>query len=317
MLQKEKKINYLIIGNGSIANRHIKIIKKIDLKSIIYVFIRSKKKFENNSKKIKYINFLNEELCKKIDYFYICSPASTHNNYLFKFIEYKKSKIFIEKPLGISSLTIEEKKIVMSHKHRIFIGYNMRFMKIIQYMKKIVRSSNIFLIKIDTSNNLKYWRKTDYEKSVTALKNKGGGIILELSHELDYLFSIFKSLKIKYSFNSKLSDLKIDVEDTLHMHLFSMDKTNIILNMNMFSSLQERTIKVFTKDKVYLLDLIKDKVSIYSKKYELLKILRFKNDLKDSYIRQFNNFRYGQYKEFKRCSIMDADKILQIIGSLR
>ena len=44
MLQKEKKINYLIIGNGSIANRHIKIIKKIDLKSIIYVFIRSKKK---------------------------------------------------------------------------------------------------------------------------------------------------------------------------------------------------------------------------------------------------------------------------------
>tara|TARA_B100000886_G_scaffold339941_1_gene307054 strand:- start:2669 stop:3637 length:969 start_codon:yes stop_codon:yes gene_type:complete len=317
MLQKDKTSNYLIIGNGSIAERHIKIIKKYDSFSKIYVFIRTKNIPINNSRKITYIKSFNKKFCEEIDYFYICTPTSSHKYYLFKFLKYKKSKIFLEKPLNISSFSKNEINNLIPDQNRIHIGYNMRFMNIIQYFKKNIISKNIFLIKVDTSNNLKYWRKTNYKKSVTANKNKGGGIILELSHELDYLYSIFKSLEIKYSFNKKLSNLKINVEDILHLHLINKNKTNIILNMNMFSSLEERTLKVFSEDKVYFLDLIKNKILIYSNRYKLIKKLSFKNDLRDSYIRQFNNFRYGKHTNFERCRIIDANKILQTIEILR
>ena len=115
-------------------------------------------------------------------------------------------------------------KSIIPYQKRIYIGYNMRFMNTIKYLKNLISSKNIFLIKIDTSNNLKYWRKSNYKKSVTAIKSKGGGIILELSHELDYLYAIFKSLKIKYSINSKLSNLNINVEDFLHVHLLNKKK---------------------------------------------------------------------------------------------
>lgn len=317
MLQNEKTINYLIVGNGSIANRHVKIIRKFDIKSKIYIYVQSKKKSHKDYKNTSYISLLSEDICQKIDYFYICSPASSHKLYLLKFLKYKKSKIFLEKPLHTSSLTTKDIKSIIPYQKRIYIGYNMRFMNTIKYLKNLVLSKDIFLIKIDTSNNLKYWRKSNYKKSVTAIKSKGGGIILELSHEIDYLYSIFKSLKIKYSFNSKLSNLNINVEDFLHVHLLNKKKTNIILNMNMFSSLPERTIKVFCNDKVYLFDLIKNKISIYSKHYKLIKILNFKNDLNDSYIRQFKNMRYRQFNEFERCSVNEANNILNIVGNFR
>ena len=37
--------------------------------------------------------------------------------------------------------------------------------------------------------------KTNYTKSVSAQKKLGGGVLLELSHELDYLKWIFKNLR--------------------------------------------------------------------------------------------------------------------------
>ena len=44
------------------------------------------------------------------------------------------------------------------------------------------------------------WRpKQDYHTSYSAYKNKGGGVLLDLSHELDYATWIFGSLKPQYS----------------------------------------------------------------------------------------------------------------------
>ena len=73
------------------------------------------------------------------------------------------------------------------------------------------------------------WRKKDYKKSVSASKKFGGGVLLELSHEIDYIYWIFKNLKIDYSFNKKISNLKINTDDILCM--FMNDKNNITFNI--------------------------------------------------------------------------------------
>ena len=54
----------------------------------------------------------------------------------------------------------------------------------------------IFSVRCEVGQNLMYWRKDrDYRSSVTANRNLGGGVLLELSHELDYLSWIFGPCK--------------------------------------------------------------------------------------------------------------------------
>ena len=87
---------------------------------------------------------------------------------------------------------------------------------------------------------LPFWRKINYSKSVSAKKRLGGGIVLEMSHELDYLNWIFGDLNILSSFNKKISNLKIDTDDTLVATFKTKLKEIINLNLNFFSLLPKR-----------------------------------------------------------------------------
>ena len=53
----------------------------------------------------------------------------------------------------------------------------------------------------------------DYMKSVSASEKLGGGVLLELSHEIDFVNYLFGPIDIKYASVSQSGLLKIDVED--------------------------------------------------------------------------------------------------------
>ena len=55
--------------------------------------------------------------------------------------------------------------------------------------------------------------KIDYKETVSAKAELGGGVLLELSHEIDYLRWIFGEFNWVSAWHGKLSNLEIDVED--------------------------------------------------------------------------------------------------------
>ena len=59
-------------------------------------------------------------------------------------------------------------------------------------MKKKVK---VFNINIISNSYLPKWRKRDYRTSYSSSKSQGGGVLLDLSHELDYLTWIFPNIK--------------------------------------------------------------------------------------------------------------------------
>ena len=65
-------------------------------------------------------------------------------------------------------------------------------------------------------------------------KKFGGGVLLELSHEIDYLLWIFKKIKINYSLNRKVSKLQINTDDILILNCITPKKTIINLTINFF-----------------------------------------------------------------------------------
>jgi len=161
----------------------------------------------------------------------VCSPASTHMLYAQIFAD-NKSSIFIEKPIstspnGIKNLikTCEQNRTVLQ------VGYNLRFSVSLQKFKEIVGSGQLGVlqkIECETGQYLPDWRlESDYRVGVSARKELGGGVLLELSHEIDYLRWIFGEVIWVSGELTTESDLEIDVEDTARFKMGFHDMSDL------------------------------------------------------------------------------------------
>ena len=182
-----KKI--IIIGTGSISKKHISVIKKLKYKIELYNI--SSRKFEKLSK-----SDLEKLTLFKPELIIVCSPSSKHFNQFKKIEEnFKNINVLIEKPVFEKYYNVKDKL-----RNKYFVGYNLRFHPVIIFLKKFLLNKKLFSINVVSHSYLPEWRKISYRKSVSAKKELGGGVLLELSHELDYLKWIFKDIKILYSF---------------------------------------------------------------------------------------------------------------------
>jgi predicted dehydrogenase len=103
------------------------------------------------------------------------------------------------------------------------VGYNLRFMPSLQEFRRLVmdgRVGRVLSIRSEIGQYLPSWRPgVDYRQGVSARKAMGGGVLFELSHEIDYLRWIFGEVSWVSAWLSRLGDLEIDVEDSAQMTL--------------------------------------------------------------------------------------------------
>ena len=266
-------ISALVVSYGSIGQKHAKILKtKFGIKDLTVCTKKSISKF----KTIKKLRGLK----KKPSYIVIASPTSKHFKQL-KFIEkkFKKIKILVEKPL------FDKYRKLNVRKNKIFVGYNLRFHPIIKYIKKHIKGKKILDIKITCNSYLPDWRPDEfYKKSSSASKSLGGGVILDLSHELDLVRWLFGEITIKFIEKGKFSNLLINTEDLLKLY-GKIEKTNLSIDLNYFSRIKKRTIVIDGKNFSIFADLINNKIELKSKESSFTKkFYNFKFD--DTYIQQ-------------------------------
>ena len=296
--------NILIIGSGSIANRHKKILKKIK-KNLNIENISSRVFDQLDKKKLKFLS------SKDFDYILICSPSNYHFKHL-KEIEknFEKKIVLIEKPIFNKKYNLPTKL-----KNRYFVGYNLRFNPVIQFLKKYLKKKSIHNINVNSYSYLPTWRKNKkYFNSVSAKEKLGGGVALELSHEIDYLLWFFRDIKILTSFNSKISKLKIDTDDVLNF-ISRAKKIIINVNMNFFSLIKRREIIVDGKDFSLKGDLLSNKVIIKSNEGSKKIIKTFNNEKNNTYIKQHTAIFNEQYRNL--CTLEDGIKVLNLLKKIK
>jgi predicted dehydrogenase len=98
------------------------------------------------------------------------------------------------------------------------LGYNLRFSESLIAFRDLVRGGRfgrVVRFTAETAQYLPDWRPDkDYRESVSAQAELGGGVLLELSHEIDYLRWIFGEWEWVSAWTGRTSSLEIDVEDT-------------------------------------------------------------------------------------------------------
>jgi predicted dehydrogenase len=147
----------------------------------------------------------------------------------------------IEKPLS-STICGVSRLIDICHELGtvLAIGYNLRFVSSLQRFRDLLNHNEIgrvISVRCEIGQYLPSWRPdTDYRQSVSARKEFGGGALLELSHEIDYLRWIFGEVDWVMATLSKQSNLEIDIEDTAHLILGfapAPDKRRLIGTLNL------------------------------------------------------------------------------------
>ncbi len=200
----DKNIKIIVIGFGSIGQRHYNNLLKLGYKNV-YVYDVDKKRIQ---KEIKSIEQLSLKTLNQFKIAFICNPTSLHVETALKCAE-SGCHLFIEKPLSNSQKNIEKLiKLCRRKKLITMIACNLRFEPCLKKIKNLMDSNylgKIYAIYLEYGRYLPYQRQgRDYRKIYASQKKMGGGIILDDIHDFDLLFWLNNFEKI-----SQISYIKL------------------------------------------------------------------------------------------------------------
>jgi predicted dehydrogenase len=173
--------------------------------------------------------------------------------------------VLIEKPLcvelsDVSTLSLDNRKA------KIGVGYNLRFLPAAQLVKKILTEGNIGQISTvfsEVGQFLPDWRPgVDYKKGVSAREELGGGALLELSHELDYLNWFFGRFSKVSAITRNSNTLNIDVEDSVDALLTNDQGTIFHLHLDFLQRSPSRSFKAIGTKATLVWDLLANEVQL-------------------------------------------------------
>jgi len=322
----------LFIGLGSAGQRHLRIlIRLLGRKNAEFYCYRStnrnllikdnlKTKNIKSLKNFYKINQIDSTDFKKhkFDIVYITNPIYRHIYYALKFANLG-ANLFIEKPLSHNLKNINLlNNIANKKKIKISVGYQLRFHPGIKLIKKFIKEKKLGKLITGIFHFGEYLplmhKYEDYSKTHMAKKSQGGGAVLCLSHEVDLVRYLLGEPKIVKTSIKKLSNLKIDVEDTLDAKLQYNKNTIIKLEINFTDNPPRHYIHLNFQNGYILWDYIDKYIFYVNNKKRVKKKINFKKFKRNSmFIDQAKNFINSIYKKEKVVSdIKEGLKTLKL-----
>lgn len=237
----------LIVGLGSIGLRHLRIAREkfpqAEINVLRHQVTDSAIEFANGT-----LNTIEEAIRFSPQIAVIANPSSHHIPIAQALAEIG-THLLVEKPMSSSTADVSTLiKTCEANKSSLKIGYNLRFSPALQFFRDRLDEGiigEVLSIRCEVGQYLPTWRPdSDYRIGVSAREELGGGVLLELSHELDYLQWIFGDIDWVSATLSRQSSLEINVEDSAHLTLgFSSEKKwqQLIGTLNMDFIRHDRT----------------------------------------------------------------------------
>ena len=326
--------NILLISCGSIGRRHLKNTRKLLPDCRIGIYRLHNTDAKNVPEEANEVFYSQEEASAfKPDCVIVSSPANQHVKNTMDFLE-TGANVFIEKPLATSSLDIEPLVYTAAESnHFTMVGYVLRFQPIFSFLKNYLASGKLGIVhsaNVEVGQFLPDWRpNADYRQGVSAQKALGGGVLLELSHEVDYSSWLFGFPDSVICSADRLSNLEIDVEDSACMIMeFHKPKKRIVLQLDFLQRSASMRLQVVGSLATLHADFIKEEAYISTPRgTEALKVPKMDSG-NEMYLRQFDYFFHRSFEDYQpifpethrfndHSSIATASKVLKLIDMAR
>jgi predicted dehydrogenase len=319
-------MNVLVVGYGSIGKRHVSNLASLDCIDKIIIYTKVKNGLENKcEKKNIFIDAAVLDLTAvanryEIDFAIIANETCKHIDAALILAE-KGIHLFVEKPLSHNLEKIELlKEFVQKKQIKVFVAYNLRYLPAIQYLKNQLAKKIIGALcfaEIEVGQYLPEWRPLrDYRKSYSAREERGGGVALDLSHEIDYMRYLFGDPVLWKTMKSRASSLEIDSADIFKgIYRFS-GGFMCSVNMDYIRRDKKRRINIIGQEGSLECDLIKKFIKIQKNSGEIsvLEDARL-FDVDESYRSELSHFIEGIGKDkTTEITLDDGIEVLKLIG---
>lgn len=314
-------MKFLIVGCGSIGKRHLHNLVDLGYQDIHVV---DPQKPVLNQVKSEFDVTIHSSLEAAVEIApnisILANPTSFH---VPAALELAKcgTHLFIEKPLshsmeGVGELLaiVDEKKLVA------MVAYSLRFFHGIRLLREMLQKGEIgkpLYVHAEAGQYLPDWRPgTNYRAQYSAQAEQGGGVILDLSHELDYLLWLFGPVQFVSAVKARVSDLDINVEDSADILLEHENGVISNVHLDYLQRFPARSCKIVGAEGTLIWNNAENSVRLFKAQSNAWENHIYSTDRNEMYIREMKHFiKCVQQKDNPLISLKDGARVLQLIHS--
>jgi len=311
-------MKFLVVGCGSIGQRHLQNLRNLSAGEIIVYRVKKRELSEIEEKYcVRTYTDLDEALDQNPAAVLVTNPTSLHMPIALAAAK-RGCHLFIEKPISHSLDGVDELVNIAGEKNLvILVGYNLRFHQSVRLIKDLLdknRIGNVVSARVQAGQYLPDWHPyEDYREGHSASRSLGGGVILDLSHELDYIRWFLGEVKEVFSFSDKLSHLDIDTEDVAEILLRFHSGAIAEVHLDYVQRSSSRSCQIIGEEGTILLDSNEKNVKLFSIKDKKWQVFPENLDYNQMYVEEMKHFiNCIEGKEEPIIDVTEGKKVLEI-----
>lgn len=193
----------LVVGYGSIGSRHARVLRELGCDVAVCS--------GHDVDVVPRFRELEEALdAHRPGYVVVANRTSEHETTLEQLARQEyHGLVLAEKPL------FQHRTEPLPHRFAaLAVGYNLRFYAVVQRLRALLQGEAVLAVQAYAGHYLPAWRpQRPYQDSYSSRKKEGGGVLRDLSHELDYLNWMLGGWERLTALGGKQSHLDGDSDD--------------------------------------------------------------------------------------------------------
>ena len=208
-----------MVGTGSIGRRHMATLRNL-VPNVQFDVLREFGRSRDTSElgEVKIVGSLDEGIARKPNIMVVANPSSMHLQPLLVAID-SGVPFYAEKPVvsSLEELTALENRVARGGLPINMVGCNLRFLPSLIAFKALIdegRLGNLVRADFEAGQWLPDWRPNqDYRLGYSAKRSQGGGVLLDLIHEVDAALWLLGDFEHVHGYAIHASELEIDSDD--------------------------------------------------------------------------------------------------------
>lgn len=234
-----------MVGLGNAGKRHANLIRELDFQ------VDTASRRDNAD---FFFALESGELPLNVYDFVVIATETKHHEQFLSQADFGdfRGRVLVEKPGLLSTQTMRRMAKVDAR-----VAFNLRYLEGIRWMKSALRNAEVYRASARAHSFLPNWRPDSSERSYYSERTSdGGGALLDLSHELDYLTYLFEDWAVITAMGGRVGNVTHDADDTWTIAGRSQNGAHISLSLSLISQLEVRDLVVDTNLGWHFVDLV-------------------------------------------------------------
>jgi predicted dehydrogenase len=247
--------NAVVIGLGSIGQRHARVLKELG-HGVTTVSRRGDGDHTSIASAIA---------AARPGYAVIATETSHHAESLRQLAEADfRGSVLVEKPLFAHAAPPPDYPFAS-----LVVGYYLRFHPVMTAFTERLGGRHAITVSAYVGQDLRDWRPgRDHRTTASATREAGGGVLRDLSHELDYLLWLFGPWQRVAALGGSSGARQVDVDDHLGLLLEMQRSQAVQVHMDYLDQPGIRKIRVNLAEETIEADILGGRLTVNGKAHE-------------------------------------------------